>query len=152
MTYQKNVTFLEDLPDIDDIQDKVNKKYIRKFDNDVIPESGMYSHAKPSQQQYHQSYEQPNINAYKQPYEDYEENYENTYDNMSKASRGLNGSSTSANTINADELNCRDIANHIANCPVCSSLYGSNEKIFYFVIIVLIIVILMLINKLLEKM
>ena len=147
MTYSKNVTFLNDLPDIDDIQDKVNKKYIRNFDNDVIPESGMYQ-VKPNQQQYHQSYEQPNINSYKQPYEDFEENYENTYDNMSKASRGIN----SVNTINSDELNCRDIANHIANCPVCSSLYGSNEKIFYFVIIVLIIVILMLINKLLEKM
>jgi hypothetical protein len=46
---------------------------------------------------------------------------------------------------------CIDVADHVANCPVCSRLYNNNDKTIYIIsIIVLIIICLLLLKRVLE--
>lgn len=46
-----------------------------------------------------------------------------------------------------DSIPCKDIANHIDNCPICSKIYRKNDYILIGIIIALIIVIVLLIIK-----
>ena len=45
------------------------------------------------------------------------------------------------------EISCRDIADHIGNCPVCSKLYKQKRTGYIIAIIVLVIINLILLNK-----
>ena len=45
------------------------------------------------------------------------------------------------------ELSCRDLADHIGNCPVCSKLYKQKRTGYIIAIIVLVIINLILLNK-----
>ena len=46
-----------------------------------------------------------------------------------------------------DTIPCKDIANHIDNCPICSKIYRKNDYILISIIVALIIVIVLLIIK-----
>ena len=50
-----------------------------------------------------------------------------------------------------DNINCRDVAEHIQNCPICSKLYKRKNLVFYIIIIVLILVNLLCIKKILDS-
>jgi hypothetical protein len=50
-----------------------------------------------------------------------------------------------------DNFNCRDIANHILNCPVCSKLYKDNKILYYIIIAILILIVAILLQKLLSS-
>ena len=45
------------------------------------------------------------------------------------------------------ELSCRDVADHITNCPICSKLYKQKRTGYIIAIIVLVIINLILLNK-----
>ena len=45
-----------------------------------------------------------------------------------------------------DVLNCRDVAGHAANCDVCSKLYN-NDKTFYIIAICILVIICILLLK-----
>ncbi len=45
---------------------------------------------------------------------------------------------------------CLDIAEHVANCPVCSKLYNNDKTVYIFAIVVLIIICLLLLKRVLE--
>ena len=49
-----------------------------------------------------------------------------------------------------DNLNCRDVAEHISNCPVCSKLYKPNNTIYIIIIIMLVVINLLCVKKLLS--
>lgn len=51
---------------------------------------------------------------------------------------------------NVDNLNCREIAEHIKSCPVCSKIYNKDPTIYIVIIIILIISIILLLRKLLQ--
>ena len=48
------------------------------------------------------------------------------------------------------EPTCVDVAEHAANCPVCSQLYSSNNNMFYIIIAVLVLIIILLFVRVLE--
>jgi hypothetical protein len=43
---------------------------------------------------------------------------------------------------------CQDIAAHIKNCPICSSLYRRYDSIYIGIIVVLLVIIFILVRKL----
>jgi len=45
---------------------------------------------------------------------------------------------------------CIDVANHIAQCPICSQLYKNDKSIYMIAIIILSVVCLLLLKKVLE--
>jgi len=47
-------------------------------------------------------------------------------------------------------LSCIDVANHIAQCPICSQLYKNDKSIYMMAIIILSVVCLLLLKKVLE--
>ena len=51
----------------------------------------------------------------------------------------------------SDTLNCRDVAHHTSNCPVCSKLYKNDKTIYWVIIIILVIICILLFNKVLDN-
>lgn len=49
-------------------------------------------------------------------------------------------------------MNCRDVAEHVTACPVCSKLYTCDKTIYIVIIILLVIACIILTKKLLESM
>lgn len=45
------------------------------------------------------------------------------------------------------QLSCRDVMAHIKECPICSHLYGKNDKIYTAIISALILIILFLVFR-----
>lgn len=48
-------------------------------------------------------------------------------------------------------VNCVDVADHTANCPVCSQLYSSDNTVMYIIIAVLVLIIALMFVKLLDR-
>jgi len=46
-----------------------------------------------------------------------------------------------------NELSCREIADHVSNCPICSKLYRQKRTGYIIAIIVLVIINLILLNR-----
>jgi|LakMenEpi03Aug12_release.lakeMendotaPanAssembly.Ray.scaffolds.fasta_scaffold412379_2 hypothetical protein len=48
---------------------------------------------------------------------------------------------------NFNKMNCRDIYNHIDNCPICSKYYKQSNRTYIIIIIFLVLIILLLIRQ-----
>lgn len=138
----KNVTMIEDLPELEDLEmsnnfshpsagiDEKYKKYIKKSMGDPHPNSGMFS----------QKYT-PINEAFQQ-----ENNIQEQYHNI----HGNHGNDDTIQTPHIkDEPTCIDVAEHIANCPICSKFYKNDNSIYIITIIVLAIICILLLRKVL---
>jgi hypothetical protein len=50
-----------------------------------------------------------------------------------------------------NNINCRDIVNHIMMCPICSKFYNNNNTLNIIIIIVLLVIILFLLKYIFER-
>ena len=182
---RKNVTFIDDLPDIEDIGEgnmmeenkntiipdeqgsQIYKKFIRNHDRTPDPQSGMISNntfIQPHQQQqmqYAQYAQYPQYPQQMQPqYPQYPQNPRmmqqpyplNTKENYDD---GDGDEDDSDFVVNSGKrlnkciyINCRDIACHVTECPVCCKLYKSDSTVFIVIIILLSCLVLFLLQKL----
>ena len=156
------------------------EKYIHNVGNINIPQPAHENHPVYSQNYpqpyYQQPYPQP---YYQQPYQTLHQDYQQQsneyfrypqYQNQSYHSKSVkenykDNSDNEDNEDNEDEtsenytsstaapcsFNCRDIAFHIVDCPVCSKLYYNDKTMYIIIIIVLFCVILILLQKLLNS-
>lgn len=46
-----------------------------------------------------------------------------------------------------DGMQCRDIVNHVENCPICEKHFNMDKKFYIFIIIVLLVLLLALVRK-----
>ncbi len=46
---------------------------------------------------------------------------------------------------------CLDVAEHIANCPICSKFYNDDKSIYIIAIIVLAVICILLLKKILDR-
>ncbi len=46
-----------------------------------------------------------------------------------------------------DGMNCRDVVNHVENCPLCNSHFKKDLKFYWFVIVILIIILAVMCRK-----
>lgn len=162
----RNVTMIDSLPELKDIESPEDQSYsknlyIRGFNpaSDIIPsefsnkyqkvirgnhvpprESGMEARTRVN---YIENNYRVNKNVNKninninleQPYDEDDNNYDNNYDDNRMQPN------------NYRYINCIEIANHIKNCPICSKLYGSTDKIFYIVVIIFLLIICLILLK-----
>lgn len=123
MNNGSNITMISDLPELEDIEPKV-QKHIRVH--------------KPNtrQEQYHSQYQPQNIEPeeYTPPLPRKQPIY-----------------SQDLITPSPSNFNCIDIAKHVEQCPICSRFYHCDKTFYVVTIAVLIIICLMLLKKILDK-
>jgi len=154
MSLENNVTLIENLPDLHDLENHENyqipqehavkmKKFIR-HDQVLDPQSGMRSIQQPnyliqSTQSQYQEYP-PQYNSSDSPMKIY---YPEQYPSRVKEE---------VKTIDMPENSpsCLDVAEHIMNCPLCSKFYHNDNTIYIITIVVLVIIVVLLLKKVLD--
>jgi hypothetical protein len=149
MNSQKNVTYLENLPELEDsdtrsvinsgmknqyqhnnFQDTSDKirKFIRPNMGPPHSQSGMniYQHREQSEHQFEPRSDQP----FFQPPQKFQQ--EPTYKQVS------------------DSPNCLQIHDHVQNCPICSKFFKHNNVVYIITITVLSIICILLLKRVLN--
>ena len=142
---EQNVTPLEMLPDLEDLEksdfspmnvlppgeaDKFGR-YIRdNHHNGIAKQSGMTPNVNSLQQRHRQHH-----------YNDQKENY----DFPKEEEDGINTFNIPSGTPS-----CLDVAEHIANCPICSKFYNTDKTIYIIAIVILSIICILLLKKVLD--
>jgi hypothetical protein len=138
MNHSQNVTFIENLPELEEVENgnfkgaemlppgEANKfkKFIRN-NHDMLPESGMI--------------DTPSTKV------------RNTQPEVEMDNNISIGHFNHIKTFNmpSDSPSCLVVATHIANCPICSKFY--NDKTIYLVLIaILSIICIILLKKILD--
>lgn len=137
MPYQK-VTFLDDLPDIDTMEQKPDtSRYIRPA-HSAPPESGMSLYAQPPPQSINSNYDAMYSPPTRMDYSmgsNYRQNYEEQFEPP---------------VNNTSSCNCQDLYNHYSECPVCQKFYRSDCTVYLVIIAILMIVCALLAKKVLN--
>lgn len=136
MPYQK-VTFLDDLPDIDTMEEKPNtSRYIRNS-HSAPPESGMSMYAQPPpmlNNNYDPMYAPPTRMDYNMA-SNYRPSYEEQFEPPANS---------------ASSCNCQDLYNHYNDCPVCQKFYRNDCTVYLVIIAILMITCALLAKKVLN--
>jgi hypothetical protein len=109
-------------------------KFIRQSHR-VLPEAGMSARGPPPQMAGYPMGEPPPDHAVPMLEEEYQKPEE--------------GAKTYAMPPNSPS--CLDVAEHIANCPICSKFYNDDKSIYIIAIIVLAVICILLLKKVLDK-
>ena len=163
MTYStagtQNFTMIEDLPDLEDLegpsphQRAVNQgqiKHSRYPGAEMLPNGQADKFGKfirqghPMPQEAGMSYNQQPMSMAVSPIQQHmapviQESYDKPEENIKRYSMPENTPS------------CLDVAEHIANCPICSKFYNSDKSIYIIAIIVLTVICILLLKKVLDK-
>jgi hypothetical protein len=159
----KNVTLIDDLPFLDEIMNSQGnqqepydlipnreynqiKKFIRKTDNNFPPESGMSNIR--SQQQL---LEEQQMLKQQQMMEEEQRLLQLHQLQLMNEEREKIELQDEEKHQHKKELSCINIAEHVADCIVCSKLYNNNYTIFYGIIVVLVIICLILLKRVVDK-
>ena len=155
---EQNVTPLEMLPDLEDL-DKNNfspmnvlppgdaekfGRYIRNYQNGIAKESGMTQNAHSVQQRHlGQQHHPQHQHQYQHPHQ-YQRDQKENYD-FHKEEDGIKTFNMPSGTPS-----CLDVAEHIANCPICSKFYSTDKTIYIIAIVILSIICILLLKKVLD--
>ena len=143
--YAKNITYLKDLPDLDDLEgDNIDnrsansrfpmqeqipsamsekiKRMIRPSMGSLATESGMGRYGSTPPQEF----------------------YENKQDFTPPVQNEVIA------PISKDTPNCLDIYSHIDSCPICSSFFKRDTSIYIIAIVILSIICILLLKKVLN--
>lgn len=141
---EQNVTPLEMLPDLEDLEKNEYSslnilphgesekftRYIRgNHHNGISKQSGM--NPNPNFHSVHHR-----LNDQKEKYDSHIQEQENN----------------SIKTFNmpSGTPSCLDVAEHIANCPICSKFYNTNKTIYIIAIVILSLICILLLKKVLD--
>ena len=116
-------------------QDNKYKKYIRNENHKFSPHAGM--NLNPTQQR-----------PPPPPNNTYDNNKSYTPEAYGTQIKHENGVKTFNMPINSPS--CLDVAEHIANCPICSKFYNTDKTIYIISIVLLCIVCILLLKKILD--
>ena len=158
--YAKNVTLIKDLPDVDELEQNINNKFIRNG-HKTPQESGMHEQPqhgiqhgiqhgqsdflqnlpRRGQSDFVQHNQSDFVQQYPQQrnrYEHYEKPFENTNINRSL-------------TVDTpDQLNCRSLIEHFTTCPLCSKYFKNDNTVYIIIITILTIILAILLKKILN--
>lgn len=147
---RNNVTMIDNLPDIDDIESKsfmtgvpsAEMKQVSKFIRDTTYsppyESGMSAYSSNNNRVVaQQQQQQPRVQLPSLPPPPLPQ------------SAQLPGEEQQHHRI-MSSLSCIDVAEHAANCIVCSRLYNTDMTVYIIVISILLLTIVILIKKVLD--
>lgn len=136
MSYQKNVTYINELPDLDDLENKMTdidrenvidkKRYIRNFSN-------------PQYQYGINSSDNRHMNYYTSPSTQQTEFFTPTTLQQAPIVQDNPNSSV----VPA----CLDVHGHIVQCPICSKFFKFDATIYIIIIVLLTIICILLLKK-----
>jgi hypothetical protein len=144
---RKNVTFIEDLVDVDTFspsqentereqyQNQVQKRHIRPTDKNnymIAMNGGNYPDLYEPEFDFRPRTVQPPPTYYQQPPPP--PSPPMTYQQQQP-----------------DELSCMTVSNHIKDCPICSKFYNCDNSVYIVCIVLLIIICIILLKKIIEK-
>jgi hypothetical protein len=155
---EQNVTPLEMLPELEDLEkndfsaismlppgeSEKFGRYIRNYQNGIAKESGMTQNTHSvqprhiGQQHHHQHHQQ----HHQQHQRDQKENYDYNHIQQEDGIKTFN--------MPAGTPSCLDVAEHIANCPICSKFYSTDKTIYIIAIVILSIICILLLKKVLD--
>jgi len=156
---QMKVTFIDDLPELEDIENRQNsnnekttnlheiddkfKKYIR---NDSTPheDSGMVDSNQPRRNQQQNMFRENTRMNNNPPDVNYHHYHIPTSDD------GLYKFIQQDQQPLKAQLSCVDIAEHVQNCPVCGKLYKNDNTMYIGIITILVILCILLVKRVLE--
>lgn len=151
---EQNVTPLEMLPDLEDFEkndySSMNvlppgeaekfARYIRgNQHNGIAKQSGMVQNIHSVQPRHQQQHHQHHHHQYT----DKKENYD--YHIQPEQEDGIKTFNMPSGTPS-----CLDVAEHIANCPICSKFYNTDKTIYIIAIVILSIICILLLKKVLN--
>ena len=155
---EQNVTPLEMLPDLEDLEksdfspmnvlppgeaDKFSRYIRANYHNGIAKQSGMTQNVHSGKQrQYHDNHYNDNHHYNDHHYNDKKENYD--YNHIQKED-GVKTFNMPSGTPS-----CLDVAEHIANCPICSKFYNTDKTIYIIAIVILSIICILLLKKVLN--
>jgi len=159
MSLENNVTLIENLPELQDLENYENSiippeqamkvdKFIRRNQVSFSPQSGMGSihhsphHLDKNNLQY-QEYSQEYSPQYHSP--DSPKKYHIEQYPPSRVKEEVKTIDMPKNSPS-----CLDVAEHIMNCPLCSKFYHNDNTIYIITIIVLVIIVVLLLKKVLD--
>lgn len=162
--YQKGITPIEDLIDIDNYEEnlyetplgnKVNK-YIRNTDKNAMNSAlnGIYDNPANYQQQQHIQRQYPQrTTALDDDVETYVTPSRNAFTSIPNESyeSKQNNQQPIASPNYHYQFTCPDVFEHISKCPICSKIYNQDKTIYILFIIVLSVIILILLKQLFNK-
>jgi len=176
--YNNNVTRLESLPDLDDLEEEKNyiseenyhnnKNKYSKFIRQSYygkPESGMglyknsdsnvnNSHNHEQQMRHNENQQMPHIHEQQMRHNDNQQMSHIHEQQMSDSNISNINSYDNEQFNSCKKFNniptCLDIAEHISNCPICSKFYNNDKTIYIIAIVVLFIIVLILLKKILD--
>lgn len=148
-----NVTPLNDLPELEDLENRENQNFRRQTDRPVDDEKYQKYLRNPHKPQseagmsnYNTSFDMIPSNMSQQEFYAMK-NAQLQHQNMN---RMQNSPPPVERFVNSNVGNCIDIARHIQDCPICSKFYSSDKTIYIIVIVILAIVTLLLLKRVLN--
>ena len=148
-----NVTPLEMLPNLEDLEGgggyggSGNREFPSYSGSSMLPPGQSDKFGKYIRGNHHQISQQSGMNSHPPPppHVNYSPSYSQQQEIYSTPNEGIK-------TFNmpAGSPSCLDVAEHIANCPICSKFYNTDKTIYIIAIVVLAIICILLLKKVLD--
>jgi hypothetical protein len=155
---QNNVTFIQDLPDLDDLEmsgprpiQAATRTQIKgsRYDDEILP---------PSESQKYQKFIRPGYTP--PPFEagmdtnstpGLEELQKMEHiERIDRIERIEDQIIPRTTIMPPGSPSCLEVADHIANCPICSKFYSNDKTVYMIVIAVLSIICILLLKRILD--
>ena len=158
MNQQKNVTFVEDLLDIENDTPQEIRRFIR-------PTQKSFYQGGDERQQQTQHQQQQSQNPYQaqqthqtqhqqqqsqNPYQTHQTHQTQHQQQQSQNPYQVNEELPIIRENFNPILNCLDIANHTKSCPICTKFYDNDKTVYIIIIIILAVITALLLKRVLE--
>jgi hypothetical protein len=141
----RNVTYIEDLPELEDLEYKQNIHHNNFVDRDITEKYKKF--IRPKMQPPHV---QSGMISDHQIYPNDSFNYQQTFSNPPPVHHTTVSQQPIPVNPNSNSPTCLDIANHVETCPICSKFYKNDRTIYIIIIVLLSIVCILLLKKVLN--
>lgn len=136
MEYQKNITYLNELPELDDLEPQQESYPSEHNDIDTSKYIRNFSKMSPQNEMYHRNSNHRNYDLSNSPRQQ-TELFTPTLPFIQDSSKSLIPS-------------CLDVHGHIVDCPICSKFFKFDGTVYIIVIVLLVIICILLLKKVLN--
>lgn len=153
---QNNVTFIQDLPDLDDLEMSGPKPFQgatrtqikgSRYDEEILPPTETQKYQKFIRAGYAPPPLEAGMDTDSTPTL---QNFEDIQQKMERIERADEQFIPKTTIMPPGSPSCLEVADHIANCPICSKFYNNDKTIYMIVIAVLSVICILLLKRILD--
>ena len=152
---KRNVTFLDDLPELNDLEKTNSNKNVYNPNTSIAPKYKRFIKKSRTRIPDQSGMNPKNVlSSHHHPHSHAQENEDNEHmheENQLFQSPNINNMSPkNYRDLNTTPVNtCLDVASHVENCPICSQLYKNDRTLFIITIVILVVICALLLKKIL---